>query len=64
MADVVDYLRRFHSSVATGTFGSDETEAAPILRRMDAFLSSHLGGFICYISHPDVLLSCVFNGGC
>ena len=43
MAAVVDYLRRFHSSVATGNFRSAETEAVPILRRLDAFLSSHLG---------------------
>ena len=46
MADVVDYLRRFHSSVATEKFGSDESEAAPILCSLDAFLSSHLGRFI------------------
>ena len=47
MVDVVDYLRPFRSSVATGKFGSAETEAIPILRRLDAFLSSHLGRFIC-----------------
>ena len=47
MADVVDYLRRFRSSVATGNFGSAETEAILILRRLDAFLSSHPGRFLC-----------------
>ena len=43
MSDVVSYLRRFRASIATGTAKGSETEAAPILRRLDAFLTSQLG---------------------
>ena len=42
MSEVISYLRHFRSSVATGPSGSSELESAPILRRLDAFLSSHL----------------------
>ena len=43
MSDVVSYLRRFRASIAAATAEGPETEAAPILRRLDAFLTSHLG---------------------
>ena len=47
MTELVSYLRQFRSSVATGSSGSADLDSAPILRRLDAFLSSHLGGCIC-----------------
>ena len=43
MSELIAYLRRFQSSVATGSPG--KLESAPILQRLDTFLSSQLGRY-------------------
>ena len=55
MVDLVDNLRRFHSSVTAGSVGSGDFEFAPVLRRFDAFLTSHLGRFVSYFPNVSML---------